>query len=192
MYKKYIVATVGFIGLGLLLRKTDKYKQVTASEPPVNDLQHLPLVTSTRCQAKYGTPKYTTASGYCYPYLPTNYITTFNVPGHLQVGGIPTKITCNKDMVQPLTDAFTRLVARDFAHEITSFDGCICIRKKVGGSTWSLHSWGIAIDFNASSNGFGNMPTLSSGFVKCFTDSGFHWGGLWQTPDGMHFQLAQI
>ena len=192
MYKKYLIATGVFVGLGLLFKKSDTYKKIALQEPPINDLQHLPLVTSSRCMSKYGTPKYTIKSGYCYPYILTNYITTWQVPEALQVGNIPSKITCNKDMVKPLTDAFTRLITRGFYTEMTTFNGCICIRNKKGGSTWSLHSWGIAIDFNAATNDFGDTPTLSPGFVKCFTDSGFHWGGLWATPDGMHFQLSQI
>jgi hypothetical protein len=35
-------------------------------------------------------------------------------------------------------------------------------------------------------------PKLSAGFVKCFTDNGFEWGGYWQRKDGMHFQLKSI
>ena len=56
----------------------------------------------------------------------------------------------------------------------------------------SLHSWGVAIDVNAAWNGFGKKPTLSKEFVKCFTDAGFDWGGLWAKPDSMHFQLKSI
>ena len=56
----------------------------------------------------------------------------------------------------------------------------------------SLHSWGIAIDVNAFENGLNQIPKLSPGFVKCFTDAGFEWGGTWKRKDGMHFQLAKI
>ena len=56
----------------------------------------------------------------------------------------------------------------------------------------SLHSWGIAIDVNAFENGLHQEPRLSAGFVKCFTDAGFIWGGNWRRKDGMHFELAKI
>ena len=57
----------------------------------------------------------------------------------------------------------------------------------------SLHSWGIAIDVNAFENGLGKEPKLSKKFVKCFTDNGWDWGGLWVSrPDGMHFQLSKL
>jgi hypothetical protein len=56
----------------------------------------------------------------------------------------------------------------------------------------SLHSWGLAVDLNAFENGLGKEPKLSPGFVKCFTDAGFDWGGTWKRKDGMHFELAKI
>ena len=56
----------------------------------------------------------------------------------------------------------------------------------------SLHSWGIAIDVNAFENGLNMTPKLSPGFVKCFTDNGFYWGGNFKRKDGMHFELNSI
>jgi hypothetical protein len=51
----------------------------------------------------------------------------------------------------------------------------------------------LAIDVIAFENGLGKEPKLSPGFVKCFTDAGFEWGGTWKSrPDGMHFQLKSI
>ena len=41
--------------------------------------------------------------------------------------------------------------------------------KRGNADSMSLHSWGVAIDVNAAWNGFGKKPTLSTGFVKCFT-----------------------
>jgi hypothetical protein len=56
----------------------------------------------------------------------------------------------------------------------------------------SLHSWGLAVDFNAAWNGFGAVPTMSPELVACFTDAGFAWGGVWKKPDGMHHQIAVL
>jgi len=85
---------------------------------------------------------------------------------------------------------------------LKTYDGCFNIRKKRGLNSMSLHSWGIAIDINAFSNPLGltrsqiiakGLTPLSEGFLKCFTDANFHWGGDWQRrPDFMHFQLASI
>jgi hypothetical protein len=95
----------------------------------------------------------------------------------------------------PLRRALGFLVERGLAEELRTFNGGFNIRKMKGGSGYSTHSWGLAVDFNADSNDFGKKPTLSLEFVKCFAESGFEWGGLW-TPDeyrdGMHFQLPWI
>lgn len=94
----------------------------------------------------------------------------------------------------PLNAAFRLLCEKGFAGELRTYDGCLCIRPPRGGSMpYSTHAWAIAIDLNAGSNPYGGRPTLSEGFVQCFTQCGFEWGGLWKPDsgrDGMHFQLA--
>jgi hypothetical protein len=116
----------------------------------------------------------------------------WDVPGYLEVGVIPKKIYCNKDMVEPLAKALQALITTGHVNELKTWDGCFNIRKKRGQTSMSLHSWAIAVDLNAAWNCFGCKPVLSAGFVKCFTDNGFEWGGTWTKPDGMHFQLAKI
>ena len=138
------------------------------------------MVTSTQCLKKYGDPT-----------LERN-MTLWDVPKELEIGVIPKRLYCNKDLVAPLTQAFKNLIERKFVNELKTWDGCFNIRKKRGLTSMSLHSWGIAIDVNAAWNGLGKNPTLSAGFVKCFTDAGFDWGGTWKRKDGMHFQLNKI
>lgn len=138
------------------------------------------MVTSAQALKKYGDP------------TKESNMTVWDVPGHLEVGVIPKKLYCNKDMVVPLSEAFNNLVSRGKVNELKTFDGCFNIRKKRGLSSMSLHSWGIAIDVNAAWNQLNMTPTLSPEFVKCFTDAGFDWGGTWTRKDGMHFQLAKI
>lgn len=135
------------------------------------------LLTSNECFKKYGAPELEKS------------MVLWDVPTELEIGVIPKRIYCNKDMVKPLEQAFRNLIKTGFVRELKTFDGCFNIRNKKAGTTYSLHSWGVAIDVNAAWNGYGKKPTLSSGFVKCFTDAGFDWGGLWSTPDAMHFQL---
>jgi hypothetical protein len=139
------------------------------------------MVTSAQCLAKYGPP----SDG-------NKNMTVWDVPENLEIGLIPKKIYCNKDMVVPLSHAFNNLIQRGCVAELKTWDGCFNIRKKRGGSTMSLHSWAIAVDVNAFANCFGCKPKLTAKFVKCFTDAGFDWGGTWTKPDGMHFQLAKI
>lgn len=115
----------------------------------------------------------------------------WDVPTELEIGVIPKRIYCNRDMVEPLTNAFNALIISGAVNELKTWDGCFNIRRKRGSGTPSLHSWGVAIDVNAAWNGFGKTPKLSSQFVKCFTSNGFDWGGEWGVPDGMHFQLKR-
>ena len=138
------------------------------------------MVTSQQALKKYGDPTLEKS------------MTVWDVPSNLEIGVIPKKLYCNKDIVGPLTLAFSNLISRGFVNELKTFDGCFNIRKKRGLSSMSLHSWGIAIDVNAAWNQLNMKPTLSSGFVKCFTDVGFDWGGNWDRLDGMHFQLSTI
>lgn len=140
------------------------------------------MITSKECFARFGDPAANELK----------FMTVLDVPTELEIGSIPKKVYCNKAMSEPLLQAFKNLIATGHVKELKTWDGCFNIRKKRGASSASLHSWGIAVDLNAAWNGFGKEPTLSAGFVKCFTDAGFDWGGLWKTKDGMHFQLAKL
>jgi len=138
------------------------------------------MVTSKDCLKKYGDPS------------KEHNMFMWDVPTELEIGHIPKRIYCNKDLSGPLSHAFRNLIDRGIVGQLKTWDGCFNIRKKRGGATSSLHSWGIAIDVNAAWNGFGKTPTMSPEMVKCFTDAGFDWGGTWKKPDGMHFQLSKL
>lgn len=138
------------------------------------------MITHRDCRAKYGAPESESA------------MVVWDVPTELELGFIPKKIYCNRDMIQPLQQAFSNIISRALVGELKTWDGCFNIRKKVGGATPSLHSWGVAIDINAAWNGFNKPPTMSAEMVACFKDAGFDWGGDWSKPDGMHFQLGRI
>jgi len=138
------------------------------------------MVTSAQALKKYGDPA-----------LERNMI-LWDIPTYLEVGVIPKRLYCNKDMTYPLSVAFKNLIDTGFVKELKTWDGCFNIRKKRGLASMSLHSWGIAIDVNAAWNQLNMTPTLSAGFVKCFTDAGFEWGGTWKRLDGMHFELKSI
>ena len=138
------------------------------------------MVTSKDCLKKYGDPSN------------ERNMFVWDVPSELEIGHIPKRIYCNKDLSGPLSLAFKNLINRGIVGQLKTWDGCFNIRKKRGGATSSLHSWGIAIDVNAAWNGFGKTPTMSPEMVKCFTDAGFDWGGTWKKPDGMHFQLSKL
>lgn len=143
------------------------------------------MVTSIDCERKYGKPDAN---------MERRNMVLWNLPGDIKqmIPSIPYKVYCNKDLVRHLEYALRNLIERDLACHIKTWDGCFNIRLIRGGSTWSLHSWGIAIDINAAWNGLGQKPQMPAEVVKCFTDAGFDWGGTWSRPDGMHFQLSKI
>lgn len=159
------------------------------------------MITSKDCIEKWGDPMTREDEG--------RYMILWDVPKELEIGVIPKRLYCNKAMVGPLSQAFKNLIERGFVNELITFDGCFNIRiirgyekqyaalmKKFdyekAATLISIHAWACAIDVNAAWNGLGKTPKLSSGFVRCFTDAGFDWGGNWKRKDGMHFQLKSI
>ncbi|MBA4167458.1 MAG: M15 family metallopeptidase [Chitinophagaceae bacterium] len=150
------------------------------------------MISSKDCLKKYGEPS-----------DKSPWMVVWNVPAELQVGNIPRKIYCNIDMIHPLSLAFRFLIDREFVHELHTFDGCFNIRKKRGNNpSYSLHSWGVAIDFNAFDNPFNTtyqqarakgLVPFSEGFLQCFRDAGMDCGGDWKQPcDRMHFQIQKL
>jgi hypothetical protein len=149
------------------------------------------MVSSAQALKKYGEPSQTNPN-----------MILWDVPTELEIGIIPKRIYCNKDLVGPLSKAFKALITTGHVKELKTWDGCFNIRKKRGLTTMSLHSWGIAVDVNSASNQLGKSydqlikegrTPLSEGFLKCFRDNGFDCGGDWvNRPDRMHFQLAKI
>ena len=138
------------------------------------------MVTSSQALHKYGPPHDETR------------MVMWDVPHELELGAIPNRIYCNKDMIAPLTQAFKNIRDRGLGDQVKTWDGCFNIRLKRGSTNVSLHSWGIAIDINAAWNRFRSKPTMGFELVKAFTDAGFEWGGDWSQPDGMHFQLKSL
>ena len=140
------------------------------------------MVTSRDCLARYGDPSANEGK----------FMVLWDVPTCCEHGAIPKRVYCNKDLKPLLEKAFKNVNERGLAAQVKTWEGCFNIRKKRGATSMSLHSWGLAIDFNAAWNGFGKKPTMSPELVKCFTDAGLDWGGTWSKPDGMHFQIAKL
>lgn len=104
-------------------------------------------------------------------------------------------IACNLDIHMPLLAALKSVHERGLGDLLKTFDGCFNIRM-VRGSTAavSAHSYGLALDINASENGLGQTHGgfyNHLDFVKCFTEQGFAWGGNFHgRKDPMHFSYC--
>ena len=157
------------------------------------------MITGLDLYRKYGDPFTTYDEG--------QYMELWQVPKyiHKEIKAVPSRIYCNSELPLMLEIAFLNLIDRGHANELKTWDGCYLIRPIRGYEKtvhrlikegqiekamvyMSVHSWGFGIDVNAFENGLGKIPKLSDGFVKCFEDAGFEWGGNWKRKDGMHFQ----
>jgi hypothetical protein len=64
-----------------------------------------------------------------------------------------------------------------------------------GGHALSMHSYGIALDWDADENEFGHKVHAfhsDSLIVQAFEGEGWVWGGRWSYPDAMHMQAARV
>jgi len=96
----------------------------------------------------------------------------------------------NKDLIPYLDKVFVNLIEKDLFKELKTFDGCWNIRP-IRGTTdkWSMHTFAVAIDVNASLNPLGGPVNFSPEFLQCWRDSGWTCGADFKRLDGMHFQL---
>jgi len=124
-------------------------------------------------------------------WLDRNIVTAF-IPG---LGAFK----CNRAVVPYVRAAIAEAKLLGLAGEIDYTDfqlagGCFNARLMRGtdqGYALSRHAWGIAIDVNPSTNGFGKDVNLSEAFGDVMRRWGFAWGATWTLPDGMHFEWVR-
>ena len=106
------------------------------------------------------------------------------------------EVICHRMMVDQLYGALNEIQQQGLGHLIdpSQYGGCWVARH----IDWSpsrplsMHAWGLAADFNVSTNGLGMKPQLDPRIVAIFDKWGFVWGGRWSRPDGMHFELGAL
>ena len=133
---------------------------------------------------------------------------TLELPYEMRVAWDPkstvARISCHK-LVAP---AFKRVFEATLAHygidairrlRLDLYGGCLNVRKMRGGSSWSMHAWGIAFDIDPAHNALKTKApaaTLSAAAYEPF------WGfveadglvslGRARNYDWMHFQAARL
>ncbi|MCI0634926.1 MAG: M15 family metallopeptidase [Actinobacteria bacterium] len=101
------------------------------------------------------------------------------------------RVTCHVALFPQVRGVVRDLIDAGLQDTIQSYSGCFAPRHINAEPTAGLshHSWGIALDLNVQQgNLFGQMPHQDPRLVEVFGEWGFLWGGIFITPDGMHFE----
>jgi hypothetical protein len=135
------------------------------------------------------------------------YLTTIKLPYPMKLAWDKkvsvSKMSCHKLVAQNFTNVFNDLLAHyGLAElqrlEIDIFGGCFNFRAMRGGSDFSTHSWGIAIDLSPEKNTL-KMGSANAQFAKAeykpmidiFYKNGFISLGKEKNYDWMHFQIKE-
>ena len=98
----------------------------------------------------------------------------------------------------PAWQMFIALMIKHRYYFIEIAGGTYHCRKIAGKNSWSLHSYGTAVDLNPKKNPY--KKPLTHNYPQAFindvlalkaTDGTplFRWGGTWRTPDAMHWEI---
>jgi len=135
-------------------------------------------------------------------------ITQLEVPYKLKLAWAPsttlTKISCNQKCAKSLYTIFENTLKTYGQKEVSKlkldlFGGCVNVRKMRGGSSWSIHSWGAAVDLDPDNNQLKwSKPKATfskaeyADFWKIVEAEGWTSLGKERNFDWMHFQAAYL
>ena len=104
------------------------------------------------------------------------------------------RVTCHRLMIPQLRGALADVEAAGLASSLHTYNGCYVPRfiESNPEHAISLHTWGIAIDLDASTNYRGIKGTMDPKVVEIFKRWGFRWGGDWTYTDPMHFEIGAL
>lgn len=136
-----------------------------------------------------------------------SYLTTIQLPFPMRLAWdkktTVNKMRVHKKVAQDFTNVFNELLqvyglAKIQELGIDLFGGCFAFRAMRGGSDYSRHSWGIAIDLDPERNQL-KTPYLKSNFSKqeykklheIFEKHGFINLGKQKGYDAMHWEIKE-
>lgn len=106
------------------------------------------------------------------------------------------EVTCHRLMIPQLSAALGEIEQTGLAGLIRADDygGCYVPRfiDRDPSLPLSMHAFGLAADINVSTNLLGTRGDQDPRVVEIFEKWGFAWGGHWDRPDPMHFELSSI
>jgi hypothetical protein len=134
--------------------------------------------------------------------------TKLEVPYKLKLAWAPsttlTKITCHEKVAKSLYSIFENTLKTYGEKEISKlrldlFGGCLNVRKMRGGSSWSIHSWGAAVDLDPDNNQLKWAKDKAhfakkeyDNFWKIVEKEGWVSLGRERNYDWMHIQSARL
>jgi hypothetical protein len=155
------------------------------------------MMTTNEIVKKYGKPN-ETGEG---------YLTTILLPYPMRLAwDLDTKVSkmrCHKLAAEAFLNVFNDLLAEYGMKEIERlgidlFGGCFNYRKMRGGTSWSKHAWGIAIDLDPARNKLKETAKTArfarpeyQPMIDIFYRHGFISLGIEENRDFMHFELRK-
>lgn len=152
------------------------------------------MLTTQQIMAKYGQPG------------DTKNFTIIDLPYPMRVSwekGTTTKrMQCHKLVAEAFKAVFADILAYYGLPKIQElgidlYGGCINVRKMRGGSDWSRHSWGIAIDLDPERNLLHETKATArfarpeyKAMIDIFYKHGFKGLGREKNYDWMHFEIG--
>lgn len=154
------------------------------------------MLTTKQAIKKYGTPN-ETGSG---------YLVTIDVPYPMRIAWdtdtTVNKMRCHRLVSENFKAVFADLLAH-YGYEkikelgIDLFGGCFNYRRMRGGSSWSKHAWGIAIDLDPARNKLNETKRTArfarpeyKPMIDIFYKHGFVGLGPERNFDWQHFEIA--
>lgn len=154
------------------------------------------MLTTQEAIKKYGTPN-ETGKGYL-----TTIVTPFPLRIAWDTDSTTTRVTCHKLIADRLLSVFKDLLAH-YGHAkikelgIDLYGGCFNYRKMRGGSSWSKHAWGIAVDLDPARNTLKETSATArfarpeyKPMIDIFYKHGFISLGMEKNYDWMHFEIG--
>lgn len=153
------------------------------------------MLTTEECIKKFGKPN---EKG--------TYLKTINLPYSMRIAwDVNTKVQkmrCHKDVADAFLAVFNDILEAYGLERIVElgidlYGGCFSFRKMRGGTSWSKHSWGIAIDLDPARNKLKETSKTArfareeyQEMIDIFYKHGFISLGREKNYDWMHFEIA--
>ena len=153
------------------------------------------MITTAQAIAKYGKPN---QAG--------SYLVNIKLPFPMRLAWdkntIVKTMRCHKLVANQLTAIFTDIlstygIAKIQELGIDLFGGCFNFRQMRGGSDWSRHSWGIAVDLDPERNQLKETSKTArfarpeyKQMIDIFYKHGFISLGREKNYDWMHFEVS--